>query len=65
MTYLNACHREKVKRWKIAIQHFDFKVYHIPGVDNVEADAFSRLVKYPKNDDLANGVDVFENPENT
>ena len=64
LTYLNACHREKVKRWKIAIQHFDFKVYHIPGVDNIEADAFSRLVKYPNKDDLANGEDVFENPEN-
>ena len=34
-------------RWKLAIQHFDFDVQHIKGVDNIEADAFSRLVHLP------------------
>ena len=48
LTFLNVDHREKVKRWKLAIQHFDFNVYHIAGKDNVEADAFSRLVPFPE-----------------
>ncbi len=37
-----------MKRWKLAIQGFDFKVEHIRGVDNIEADAFSRLVPFPE-----------------
>ncbi len=48
LTFLNTDHREKVKRWKLAIQGFDFKVEHIRGVDNIEADAFSRLVPFPE-----------------
>ena len=50
LTFLNVDHREKVKRWKLAIQHFDFDIIHIKGVDNVEADAFSRLVHFPVKD---------------
>ena len=38
LTYLNTNHREKIKRLKIAIQHYDFQVLHIPGVDNIEVD---------------------------
>ena len=41
---MNTDHKEKVKRWKIAIQHYDFDVQHIKGKYNVEADALSRLV---------------------
>jgi hypothetical protein len=37
----------KVKRWKLAIQHYDFDLQHIKGEDNIEADAFSRLVHLP------------------
>ena len=48
LTFLNVDHREKVKRWKLAIQHFDFNIFHIPGKDNIEADAFSRLVPFPE-----------------
>ena len=47
LTFLNVDHREKVKRWKLAIQHFDFDVFHIKGTDNIEADGFSRLVHFP------------------
>ena len=50
LTFLNVDHREKVKRWKLAIQHFDFDIVHIKGVDNIEADAFSRLVHFPERD---------------
>ena len=44
---MNTDHKDKVKRWKIAIQHFNFDVLHIDGKDNVEADALSRLVPFP------------------
>jgi hypothetical protein len=33
----------KVTRWKLAIQEFDFLIEHIPGPDNIIADAMSRL----------------------
>ena len=59
-----ASHREKIKRWKIAIQHYDFQVLHIPGVDNIEADAFSRLIKHPTKDDNNYLESTFDNPEN-
>ena len=45
LTYINTEHKPKVQRWKLAIQHFDFKVEHIPGIENVEADCFSRWRK--------------------
>ena len=64
LTYLNTNHREKIKRWKIAIQHYDFQVLHIPGVDNIEADAFSRLIKRPTKDDNNYLESTFDNPEN-
>jgi transposase InsO family protein len=51
LTYMNTEHTPKVKRWKLAIQHFDFDVQHIKGVDNIEADSFSRLVHFPKKDE--------------
>ena len=44
---MNLDHREKVKRWKLAIQHFDFDVEHIPGVDNIIADGLSRWCQLP------------------
>ena len=44
LSRMNTAHKEKIRRWKIAIQHYDFKVQHIKGIDNVEADALSRLV---------------------
>jgi hypothetical protein len=33
----------KVKRWRTDIQEFDFFIEHIPGEDNIVADALSRL----------------------
>jgi hypothetical protein len=64
LTYLNTSHREKVKRWKIAIQHYDFKTLHIPGVENIEADAFSRLIKRPTKDSYDYLDETFDHPEN-
>jgi hypothetical protein len=47
LTFINTDMRDKVKRWKLAIQHFDFDVEHIKGELNVEADGFSRLIETP------------------
>jgi hypothetical protein len=47
LTYINSEFREKVKRWKLAIQHFDFDIEYIKGPDNIEADGFSRLCPDP------------------
>ena len=44
---MNVDHKEKVKRWKIAIQQYDFDVEHISGKDNIEADVLSRLTPLP------------------
>ena len=30
--------------WKLSIQHFNFFIEHINGVDNIPAEVFSRLV---------------------
>jgi transposase InsO family protein len=43
LLYLNAQGSAKVTRWKLAIQEFDFLIEHIPGPDNIIADAMSRL----------------------
>ena len=45
LTFINTDLRDKVKRWKLAIQHFDFDVEHIKGELNIEADGFSRLIE--------------------
>ena len=44
---MNVDHKEKAKRWKIAIQQFDFDVEQFSGKDNMEADALSRLAPLP------------------
>ena len=51
LSHMNVDHKDKVKRWKIAIQHFNFDVLHIEGEKNVEADALSRLVPFPTKQD--------------
>jgi transposase InsO family protein len=47
LTFINTDFREKVKRWKLAIKHFDFDIEYIKGEDNIEADGFSRLCPTP------------------
>ena len=44
LTYVNDPPSPKVRRWKIAIQEYDFSIEHIPGKENIVADAFSRLL---------------------
>jgi hypothetical protein len=47
LTFLNESPMQKVKRWKMAIMHYNFNLEHIPGKDNIIADALSRMVKKP------------------
>jgi hypothetical protein len=46
LTYLNTEHKQKVQRWKLAIQQYDFQIEHLAGVDNIVADGFSRFCPY-------------------
>ncbi len=43
LTYLSVESSQKVRRWRLFIQEFNFQVEHIAGEDNLVADAFSRL----------------------
>ena len=43
LTYVNSEPKQKVQRWKLAIQSFDFWIEHIPGHDNIVADGLSRF----------------------
>jgi hypothetical protein len=45
LLYLNEAGSAKVTRWKIEIQNYNFRIEHIPGVENISADVFSRLIK--------------------
>jgi transposase InsO family protein len=44
LTYVNDPPSPKVRRWKLAIQEFDFTLEHIAGEKNIVADGFSRLL---------------------
>jgi hypothetical protein len=48
LIYIDSETSQKVKRWKLAIQEYDFDIQHIPGRLNVIADAFSRLKDIPE-----------------
>lgn len=43
LIYIDKETSQKVKRWKLAIQGYDFDIHHIPGRLNVVADGFSRI----------------------
>ena len=51
LTFLNTSLKDKVKRWKLVVQHFDFDLEYIPGKQNTIADLLSRLVPYTKDED--------------
>ena len=44
LIYIDTENNAKVKRWKLMIQEYDFWIEHIAGIDNIIADAFSRLL---------------------
>jgi hypothetical protein len=43
----------KVLCWKMAIQEYDFDISHVAGVDNIVADAMSRIPVYSEEDATA------------
>ena len=45
LKYLNVPPSNKVLRWKLAIQEYNFKLNYIKGENNVVADGFSRLTE--------------------
>ena len=45
LTYINYGKSQKIMRWKMMIQEYDFDIEHVAGEENVIADAFSRLVQ--------------------
>lgn len=51
MTYINTCRllSPRVTRWALALQEYSYSVIHIPGHENVQADALSRhaCVRFP------------------
>ena len=50
LLYMNMKASDKVLRWKLDIQQFDFDVEHIPGPDNIVADLYPRLCSVQTND---------------
>jgi hypothetical protein len=52
LTYINNEPKQKVQRWKLAIQQYDFGIEYIPGPENIVADGFSRFCPYePEEED--------------
>ena len=65
LLYMNMKASDKVLRWKLDIQQFDFDVEHIPGPENIVADLYSRLcsVHNSDSDDMINNVEEDEHFE--
>ena len=64
LTYINQEGSAKVRRWKLAIQEYNFDIEHIAGEKNVVADAFSRLCAHTYEDeDLLCLLDNFHIPK--
>ncbi len=51
LTFIKDSGSEKVRRWKLYIQDYNFDIEHIKGEHNIVADAFSRLVEEPSDPD--------------
>jgi hypothetical protein len=52
LTFLNESASEKVRRWKLALQHYSFDIQHIQGRYNKVSDDFSRLVADVTKEDM-------------
>ncbi len=48
LTYIRDSGSEKVRRWKLYIQEYNFDIEHIKGEKNIVADALTRLVEVPE-----------------
>jgi hypothetical protein len=57
LTYINNHASEKVMRWKLELQQYDFDIEHIAGVKNEVADSFSRLVSLQPSSEKVEGYE--------
>ena len=57
LPFLNNEQNARVKRWKLAIQQYDFDVEYIKGAENIVADGFSRLISTTP--DMLNTINEF------
>jgi hypothetical protein len=48
LTYMRDSISKRVQRWRTSLMEYNFTVEHIPGIKNVAADAFSRLIHIPR-----------------
>jgi transposase InsO family protein len=58
LLFINSESCQKVTRWKLAIQEFDFQIEHIPGPLNMIADQMSRLCEGQKEEVKLKAKDV-------
>jgi transposase InsO family protein len=58
LLFINAEPCQKVTRWKLAIQEYDFQIEHIPGPLNMVADQMSRLCAGQKDEVKLKANDV-------
>jgi len=56
LVYVNCGASPKVKRWKLALQEYNFDIEHIAGKLNVVADAFSRLCFFSEDTTLDKAI---------
>ena len=54
LTYIDTGTSDKIKRWKLALQEYQFKIEHVEGPKNIVADPLSRLI----------AVTVLSSPQN-
>ena len=52
LTYINYGNSQKILRWKMQIQEYDFEIEHVAGEENIIADAFSRLLEAKGKDEI-------------
>ncbi len=50
LTFIKDSGSEKVRRWKLYIQDYNFDIEHIKGEENIVADALSRLIISPNDE---------------
>jgi len=63
LTYINQESSPKVRRWKLAIQEYNFDIEHIAGEDNVVADAMSRLCAHTEDEERLCLLDEYHIPK--
>ena len=63
LIYINQEGSAKVRRWKLAIQEYNFDIEHIAGEENIAADAFSRLCHREVSAEVNLGFDEVPLPE--